>query len=66
VSASQILVLVIPLVVAQLGLIALALRDLLSPERRVLGGSKPAWAIVIVLGELVGPLAYFFAGRRDA
>jgi hypothetical protein len=66
VNTSQILLLALPLVVVQLGLMALALRDLRSPGRSVLGGSKPAWAIVIVVGELVGPLAYFLAGRRDA
>lgn len=65
-SASQILVVVTPLLALQLGLIALALRDLASPNRMVLGGSKPFWATVIVFGELVGPLAYFLAGRRDA
>jgi hypothetical protein len=66
VNTSQILLLALPLVVVQLGLMALALRDLLAPGRSVMGGSKPVWAIVIIFGELLGPLAYFLAGRRDA
>jgi Phospholipase_D-nuclease N-terminal len=66
VNTSQILLLVLPLIVVQLGLMALALRDLLSPDRAVLGGSKPVWALVIIFGELVGPVAYFLTGRREA
>lgn len=56
----------VPLVVIQLGLMALALHDLLQPERRVLGGSKLLWGLVIVLGELMGPVVYFAVGRREA
>jgi hypothetical protein len=66
VNASQILLLALPLIAVQVGLMLFALRDLLSPGRVVAGGSKPVWALVIVFGELVGPLAYFLAGRRDA
>jgi Phospholipase_D-nuclease N-terminal len=62
---SDVLPLVVPLVVLQLILIVLALRDLVRPERQVRGGSKALWAIVIVLGELIGPLVYFFIGRVE-
>ncbi len=65
-NTPQLLLLVLPLIVLQLGLMAFALRDLLSPDRAVRGGSKPVWAAVIVLGEFLGPVAYFLAGRRDA
>jgi hypothetical protein len=64
-TVSQILPLLIPLIVIQLGLMALALRDLLRPDRRVRGGNKGVWAAVIVFGELVGPLIYLAAGRLD-
>jgi hypothetical protein len=66
VNASQIVLLVLPLVLVQLGLMALALRDLAAPDRSVAGGSKVLWALVIVFGELVGPVAYLLAGRRGA
>jgi hypothetical protein len=66
VNETQILLLLLPLIVVQLGLMAFALRDLFVPGRVVVGGSKPIWAIFIVLGELVGPLVYFLVGRRDA
>jgi hypothetical protein len=42
------------------------LYDLTRPERQVKGGSKLVWGVVIVLGELIGPLVYFFFGREDA
>lgn len=64
-TIDQVLPLLIPLILIQLGLMALALRDLLRPERRVRGGSKGVWAVVIVFGELLGPLAYLLFGRLE-
>jgi hypothetical protein len=64
VDIGQILAIVVPLVVIQLALMVIALRDLMRPERRVRGNSKLLWGIVIVLGELVGPLVYFAVGRE--
>jgi DMSO reductase anchor subunit len=54
-----------PLIALQLLLIVIALRDLVRPERRVRGVSKLVWGIVIVLGELIGPLVYFAIGRDE-
>ena len=56
---------ILPLVLVQLALIVVALRDLFRPERRVRGGNKAVWVLVIVLLELVGPLVYFVAGREN-
>ena len=61
----EILPLLFPLIALQVLLAAFALWDLTRPERRVRGGSKLVWGIVIVLGELLGPLIYFFAGREE-
>jgi Phospholipase_D-nuclease N-terminal len=55
----------IPLVVLQVALIGIALFDLTRPERRVRGGSKLVWGLVIVLFQLLGPLAYFLFGREE-
>ena len=63
-DTGQILAIVVPLVAIQLALIVIALRDLMRPERRVRGNSKLLWGIVIVLGELLGPLVYFAVGRE--
>jgi hypothetical protein len=65
-TIQELLPLIAPLVILQLVLIALGLYDLTRPERRVKGGSKLVWGVVIVLGELIGPLVYFLFGREDA
>ncbi len=65
-TLSEILPLLIPLVVLQLILVVAALYDLTRPGRRVRGGNKLVWGCVIVLGQLLGPLAYFLIGREDA
>jgi hypothetical protein len=56
---------VLPLLAIQLLLVIVALRDLLRPERRVKGGNKWLWAVIIVVGELLGPLLYFALGREN-
>jgi len=64
VDLGQIIAIAIPLVAIQLALIVLALRDLMRPERRVRGNNKLLWGILIVVGELLGPLLYFAVGRE--
>jgi hypothetical protein len=65
VTLEEVLPFLIPLIVLQLALMALGLYDLTRPERRVKGGSKLVWGAVIVLGQMIGPLAYFLFGRED-
>jgi predicted membrane-bound dolichyl-phosphate-mannose-protein mannosyltransferase len=65
-TTEQILALVAPIVVIQLGLMIVALHDLESEERRVRGGSKLVWALVIVFVNVVGPIIYLVGGREDA
>lgn len=65
-DVTALLPVLVPLIALQLLLMVLALRDLVRPERRVRGGSKLLWGIVIVLGELLGPLVYFLVGREEA
>ena len=62
----QVLPLVLPLLVLQLALLLLAIVDLFREERKVRFVGKPIWALIIVFVNIVGPLAYFFAGREDA
>jgi hypothetical protein len=61
----QIIALLIPIVVIQLGLMIAALVDLERDERRVRGGSKLVWALVIVFVNILGPILYFVAGREE-
>ena len=53
----------IPVLVLELGLMGFALRDLI-PRPRV-NGPKWLWVLIVVLVQIVGPIAYFVAGRPD-
>jgi hypothetical protein len=64
VSQTQILLLLLPVILIEIGLIVFALRDLLRPERRVRGNSKLLWGILIVFVQIVGPILYFVVGRE--
>ena len=55
--------LLIPLELISLGLVALALYDLVR-RKRVKGGNKAIWGMVIVLISFIGPAAYLMAGRE--
>ena len=63
-SLSELLPLLAPLFLLQVGLLALALRDLIRRER-VRFDNKLIWGAIIVLFGLIGPLAYFTLGRED-
>ena len=65
-ALSDVLPFLIPLIVLQLVLMAVGLYDLTRPERRVRGESKLLWGIVIVLGQMIGPLVYFLFGREES
>lgn len=56
----------VPILVIQLGLLVWALHDLTRPTRRVKGGSKVVWALIIIVVNLIGPILYFLVGREDA
>jgi hypothetical protein len=62
----QIVALLVPIIVIQVGLMIAALIDLERDERRVRGGNKLVWALVIVFVNLLGPIVYFVAGRDEA
>jgi len=64
-SDGQLLLLLTPIIVIELVLLVVALRDLLKPERRVRGDSKLMWGLIIVLISLFGPLLYLTVGRQE-
>ena len=55
----------VPLLLIEVALIVFAVADLLKSDRRVVGGNKVVWALVIVLVATVGPIAYLLAGRKS-
>ena len=64
-SDVQILLLLLPVIAIQIGLLILALRDLLRPDRKVRGDSKLMWGLIVVFIGLLGPILYFAVGRED-
>ncbi len=63
--SAKLIFLLIPLIVLQLTLQVVALRDL-AKRKRVTGGSKWLWAAVILLGNMLGAAAYLLMGRKEA
>jgi len=61
---ANIILLLVPLVVIQLALWFFALRDL-RRRSRVKGGNKWVWVVIIMLGELIGPILYLAVGREE-
>jgi hypothetical protein len=59
----KLLPLLIPLVLLQLVLMVVALVDLVRREKT--RGPKWMWVIIILLGELLGPILYLLIGRVE-
>lgn len=60
---SQFLPLLIPLIVVQLALLVIALIDLNKQvETR---GPKWMWVLIIIFVNTIGPIVYFFFGRKE-
>ena len=58
----QLLPLLIPVAIIELGLLVWALLDII--RRKHVKGPKIVWIIVVVF-ELLGPIAYFLFGRGE-
>lgn len=41
------------------------INDLYQPERRVVGGNKDVWLVIILVGSIVGMMAYLLFGREN-
>ncbi len=54
-----------PLVLIDLGMIIYSIVDLYKPERRVRGGNKLVWLLVILLVSTLGWVIYLLAGREE-
>lgn len=39
-------------------------QDLMQPERRVAGGDKTIWLVIILVGSVLGWAAYLLVGRE--
>jgi hypothetical protein len=63
---STLLLLLIPILVIQLGLLIWGIYDLTRPSRKVKGDSKVLWGLVIIFINIIGPILYFLVGREEA
>jgi hypothetical protein len=63
-NLSQILILAIPLLLIEIGLLVFALIDLVK-RKRVRGGNKWLWGIIIVVFNIIGPILYLILGRQE-
>jgi DMSO reductase anchor subunit len=55
--------LLVPLLAIQLVLLVVALLDLRKQRRTK--GPKWLWVLIIVFGEMIGPILYFAIGREE-
>lgn len=54
----------LPLALLELILLVVALVDLVRREQSRVNGPKLVWGIVIVVINIIGPIAYFLFGRK--
>ena len=63
---SDILPFLIPLAAAELILLVISLRHILTHEHYK-RGNRTLWIIVVIVGmEFIGPILYFLLGKEDA
>ncbi|MGH2486423.1 MAG: PLD nuclease N-terminal domain-containing protein [Ktedonobacterales bacterium] len=62
---AKLLLALLPLALIDLGIVIYCIVDLYKPDRRVRGGNKTVWLLVILLISTLGWVAYLLAGRED-
>lgn len=63
---SDVLPFLIPLVIAELVLLIISLRHILTHEHYK-RGNRVLWIIVVIVGmNFIGPILYFLLGKEDA
>lgn len=60
-----VVLLVLVFIILYLWLVKYFVDDLYRPERRVAGGDKTFWLLVILFGSVLGILAYLLVGRES-
>lgn len=63
---SDMLPFLIPLIIAELVLLIISLRHILTHEHYK-RGNRVLWVIIVLVGmEFIGPILYFLLGKEDA
>lgn len=60
----QLIPLLIPIILIELGLMIIALVDLIRRDQT--RGPKWLWVLVILFFNLIGPILYFIVGREES
>jgi hypothetical protein len=60
----RLLPLILPLILLQLILMIIALVDI-SKREKLRWLPKWAWIIIVIIGEMIGPIIYFIFGREE-
>lgn len=63
-SSGELIAILLPLLIIELGLIVWALKDL-ARRQTVKGGSRLLWLLVILCFNTIGPIAYLAWGRNE-
>ena len=61
----QMLPYMVPLIILEVVLLVIALVDL-AKRKHVTGGNKIIWVLVTVCIQIIGPIVYLVAGRKEA
>jgi hypothetical protein len=61
---SGMILLLLPIILIELGLLVFALYDL-AKRKKVRGGSKWLWLVIILFISLIGPIVYLILGREE-
>jgi hypothetical protein len=65
-NSKDIIVLIFPLIIVQLGLQIAALVSLIKRDKaQIRWNNKIVWALIIVFGEVIGSIVYFVLGRVE-
>jgi hypothetical protein len=63
---TTLLLAILPLALLDLGMVIYCIIDLYRPARRVRGGNKLPWLLVILLVGTLGWIIYLLVGREEA
>ena len=63
-SVIQMLPYLVPLIILEVVLLAVALVDL-AKRKHVTGGNKIIWVLVTVCIQIIGPVIYLVVGRKE-
>lgn len=55
----------LPLLLIDLGMVIYSIVDLFKSDRRVRGGNKIVWLLIILFVSTIGWVAYLLIGRED-